>query len=253
MACRAARPMRFGQWAGRRVMIRKTENPTGRARHFPDCRLRSAGDRMAAAAGQSCSGSPYNPARRNVVRLVAPTTQLAVLGSADPRADAARASRSTRSTRVADLEHDDQHSSSMPRLANRCVRRCHATRARRDSGRQLSTCSAPGSAGPGREVRGWARREDSARGQGGGSLLVRGSSCGAARRPRRAGIADTTAGSLRDASARSITAIRVGSASPSMGVVITRDDIAPQVGHGIVAGAVPIGRRTSTGPSTVQR
>jgi hypothetical protein len=90
-------------------------------------------------------------------------------------------------------------------------------------------------------------------GQGGGSLLVRGSSCGAARRPRGAGTADTTAGSLRDASARSITAMRVGSASPSMGVVITRDDVAPQLGHGIVAGAVPIGLRTSTGPSTVHR
>jgi hypothetical protein len=47
--------------------------------------------------------------------------------------------------------------------------------------------------------------------------------------------------------------MRVGSASPSMGVVITRLDVAPQVGHGIVAGAVPIGLRTSTGPSTVQR
>jgi hypothetical protein len=89
--------------------------------------------------------------------------------------------------------------------------------------------------------------------QGGGSLLVRGSNCGEARRPRRAGTADTTAGSPRDASARSITAMRFGSASPSMGVVITRLDVAPQVGHRIVAGAVPIGLRTSTGPSTAQR
>jgi hypothetical protein len=38
-----------------------------------------------------------------------------------------------------------------------------------------------------------------------------------------------------------------------MGAVITRDDVAPQVGQGIVAGAAPIGLRTSTGPSTVQR
>jgi hypothetical protein len=38
-----------------------------------------------------------------------------------------------------------------------------------------------------------------------------------------------------------------------MGVVIIRLDVAPQVGHRIVAGAVPIGLRTSMGPSTVQR
>jgi hypothetical protein len=46
-------------------------------------------------------------------------------------------------------------------LANRYARRCRASTARGDSGRQLSTCSAVGSAGPG-EGRGRARREDSA-------------------------------------------------------------------------------------------
>jgi len=60
-------------------------------------------------------------------------------------------------------------------------------------------------------------------------------------------------GSSRDDSVLSISAIRTGSAKPSMGDVITRFDGAPQVGHEIVPGAVPIGLRTSTGPSTVQR
>lgn len=251
MACRAARPMRFGQWAGRRAEIRKSGESDGRSAAFSRAVVSDElATRMAAAEGQSCSGSPYDPVRRNVVRLVALTTQLAVLGSADPRADTARALGSTRSARVADIGHDDQHSSSVSRMAT--ALRAGQARPRRDSGRQLSTCSAAGSAGPGgRDALGPGGRIRL--GQGRGSLLVRGSSCGAARRPRRAGNADTTAGSLRDASARSITAMRVGLASPSMGVVITRDDVAPQVGHGIVAGAVPIGLRTSTGPSTVQR
>jgi hypothetical protein len=78
---RAARPMRFGQCAGRRATIskrrriRRLERGMSRA-VVSDQRA----TRMAAAAGQSCSGSPYDPARRNVVRLVVPTTQLAVLG-----------------------------------------------------------------------------------------------------------------------------------------------------------------------------
>jgi hypothetical protein len=38
-----------------------------------------------------------------------------------------------------------------------------------------------------------------------------------------------------------------------MGAVITRAEVAPQAGQGTVAGAVPIGLRTSTGPSIAQR
>jgi hypothetical protein len=67
------------------------------------------------------------------------------------------------------------------------------------------------------------------------------------------GIEDTTFGSSRDDSVRSISAIRTGSAKPSMGDVITRFEVTPQIGHGIVPGAVPIDLRTSTGPSAGQR
>jgi hypothetical protein len=83
-------------------------------------------------------------------------------------------------------------------------------------------------------------------------LLVRGSSRGAGLRGE-VGIEDTTPGSHRDAAVRSSTAIRAGSARPSIGAVITRDEVAPQAGHGTVTGAVPIGLRTSTGPSIAQR
>jgi hypothetical protein len=38
-----------------------------------------------------------------------------------------------------------------------------------------------------------------------------------------------------------------------MGAVIMREDVAPQAGQSIVAGAVPIGRLMSTGPSIAQR
>jgi hypothetical protein len=38
-----------------------------------------------------------------------------------------------------------------------------------------------------------------------------------------------------------------------MGAVNTRAEAAPQRGHAIVAGAVPIGKTTSTGPSGSHR
>ena len=95
-------------------------------------------------------------------------------------------------------------------------------------------------------------------GQARGSLLSLGSGRGAGAtrcrpEPGVDGSADTTAGSNLEDSARSITSMRRRSASPSIGAVITRVDGAPQSGHEIVAGAVPIGRLTSTRPSTSQR
>ncbi|MBV9920176.1 MAG: hypothetical protein JOY78_04860 [Pseudonocardia sp.] len=139
------------------------------------------------------------------------------VGSADARADTISASRPTSAVWGFDLGHDDQHSSS--------------------EWRSSSGCLPPEASDHGR-----------------GSPAVRGSGRGVAR-PRRgaAGIEDTTLGSSRDDSVRSISAIRTGSAKPSMGDVITRFDGAAQIGHAIVPGAVPIGRRTSTGPSIAQR
>jgi hypothetical protein len=101
---------------------------------------------------------------------------------------------------------------------------------------------------------GWTERCTLSARHGRGSRAVRGSGRGAGL-PRRggAGIDDTTSGTSRDDSVRSISAIRTGSAKPSMGDVITRFDVAPQIGHGIVPVAVPIGLLTSTSPSAVQR
>ncbi len=63
----------------------------------------------------------------------------------------------------------------------------------------------------------------------------------------------TTSGSYLEASAWSITAIRLRSAKPIMGAVNTRAVGPPQFGQLTVAGAVPIGMRTSTRPSASHR
>jgi hypothetical protein len=63
----------------------------------------------------------------------------------------------------------------------------------------------------------------------------------------------TTAGSDRVASVRSIRAVRVRSAVPSIGAVITRALAAPHTGQGTDDGAVPIGRPISTSPSAGHR
>jgi hypothetical protein len=65
--------------------------------------------------------------------------------------------------------------------------------------------------------------------------------------------AETTWGSYLVASVWSITAMRLRSASPSMGGVKTRAVEPPHVGHATVSGAVPMGIRTSTHPSSTHR
>ena len=128
---------------------------------------------------------------------------------------------STCSTRVADLEHDDQHSSSVAADGDvAAARRCTQAGARIRDG-SCRPARRPGSAGPGGRSAARARREDSARVRAAAACWSAGPAAAQHGGRRRAGNADTTAGSLRDASARSITAMRVGSASPSMGVVIT--------------------------------
>ncbi|WP_226350734.1 hypothetical protein [Pseudonocardia sp. ICBG601] len=73
---------------------------------------------------------------------------------------------------------------------------------------------------------------------------------GAQRARRRA---ETTWGSWAVAVVRSIRAPRPRSARPSIGAVMTRGDASPQVGQRAVAGALPIGCRSSTGPSAPHR
>jgi hypothetical protein len=91
-------------------------------------------------------------------------------------------------------------------------------------------------------------------GQGRGSPRKAGFGGAIGVRFRRAPVgAETTWGSYLVDSAWSITAMRLRSASPSMGAVKTRAVGPPQLGQVIVSGAVPMGMRTSTHPSSAHR
>jgi hypothetical protein len=90
--------------------------------------------------------------------------------------------------------------------------------------------------------------------QGLGSASVRGSGRrGLDDREVRGGGVEITVGSVRDASARSIAAIRARSPRASLGALIIRVASPPQEGQEILGGAVPRRRMTSTGPSSAHR